>query len=322
MKRILVTGGAGYIGAHTSKQLAEAGYEPVCYDNLSRGHAEFVKWGPLEIGDLHDSEKLTKVIRTYQPVAIIHFAAFAYVGESILNPLKYYRNNVSGTVSLLQAMHSTGIENIVFSSSCATYGIPDEQPISESCHQEPINPYGHSKLMIERILRDLSEAGTLKQVSLRYFNAAGADRDGTVGEKHDPETHLIPLAITSAIRGASLNIYGTDFSTPDGTAVRDYIHVEDLGRAHVLALKHLLAGGQSDFINLGTGLGTSVREIVASLQGLGVSVSSTDGPRRSGDPASLVADPTKARHVLNWEAQYTKIEDILKSAIEWHKTHG
>jgi UDP-arabinose 4-epimerase len=258
MKKVLVTGGAGYIGAHTSKLLAASGYEPVCYDNLSTGHADFVKWGPLEIGDLHDLEKLTRVISSYQPIAVIHFAASAYVGESIVKPLKYYRNNVGGTLSLLEAMRLSGLENIVFSSTCATYGTPTAKLLSESCPQVPINPYGHSKLLIEQILRDLSARVGLNHISLRYFNAAGADKDGEIGEKHDPEPHLIPLAIRSAIGGPALKIFGTDFPTPDGTAVRDYIHVEDLGRAHILALEYLLAGGTSDFVNLGTGTGNSL----------------------------------------------------------------
>lgn len=319
MKKVLVTGGAGYIGAHTSKLLAASGYEPVCYDNLSTGHADFVKWGPLEIGDLHDLEKLTRVISSYQPIAVIHFAASAYVGESIVKPLKYYRNNVGGTLSLLEAMRLSGLENIVFSSTCATYGTPTAKLLSESCPQIPINPYGHSKLLIEQILRDLSARVGLNHISLRYFNAAGADKDGEIGEKHDPEPHLIPLAIRSAIGGPALKIFGTDFPTPDGTAVRDYIHVEDLGRAHILALEYLLAGGTSDFVNLGTGTGNSVREIETCLQRLGVPVNSTDGPRRAGDPAFLVADATKAKQILEWQANYTEIEEILRTAINWHK---
>jgi UDP-arabinose 4-epimerase len=319
MKKVLVTGGAGYIGAHTSKLLAASGYEPVCYDNLSTGHADFVKWGPLEIGDLHDLEKLTRVISSYQPIAVIHFAASAYVGESIVKPLKYYRNNVGGTLSLLEAMRLSGLENIVFSSTCATYGTPTAKLLSESCPQIPINPYGHSKLLIEQIIRDLSARVGLNHISLRYFNAAGADKDGEIGEKHDPEPHLIPLAIRSAIGGPALKIFGTDFPTPDGTAVRDYIHVEDLGRAHILALEYLLAGGTSDFVNLGTGTGNSVREIETCLQRLGVPVNSTDGPRRAGDPAFLVADATKAKQILEWQANYTEIEEILRTAINWHK---
>ena len=319
MKKVLVTGGAGYIGAHTSKLLAASGYEPVCYDNLSTGHADFVKWGPLEIGDLHDLEKLTRVISSYQPIAVIHFAACAYVGESVVKPLKYYRNNVGGTLSLLEAMRLSGLENIVFSSTCATYGTPTAKLLSENCPQVPINPYGHSKLLIEQILRDLSARVGLNHISLRYFNAAGADKEGEIGEKHDPEPHLIPLAIRSAISGPALKIFGTDFPTPDGTAVRDYIHVEDLGRAHILALEYLLAGGTSDFVNLGTGTGNSVREIETCLQRLGVPVNSTDGPRRAGDPAFLVADATKAKQILEWQANYTEIEEILRTAINWHK---
>lgn len=322
MNKILVTGEAGYIGSHTSKLLAAAGYEPICYDNLSTGHSEFVKWGPLEIGDLHDTDRLTQVLKAYRPVAVIHFAASAYVGESVTNPFKYYRNNVGGTLSLLEAMRATGIDKIVFSSTCATYGMPNVNPISEDCPQYPINPYGQSKLMIERILSDLSDRGELAQISLRYFNAAGADKDGEIGEKHDPETHLIPLAIRSAQGGAPLNVFGTDFPTPDGTAVRDYIHVEDLGRAHILALEHLLSGGASNFMNLGTGTGNSVREIVTTLQKQGLPVNAIDAPRRPGDPAFLVADATKAKRLLRWEPRYTNIEEILKTAITWHERNG
>lgn len=321
MNKILVTGGAGYVGSHTCKLLAISGYEPVCYDNLSTGHAEFVKWGPLEVGDLHDTAKLAQVLKTHRPVAVIHFAASAYVGESVTNPFKYYRNNVGGTLSLLEAMRATGVDKIVFSSTCATYGMPNATPISEDCPQYPINSYGQSKLMIERVLSDLSGRGELAQISLRYFNAAGADKDGEIGEKHDPETHLIPLAIRSAQGGAPLNVFGTDFPTPDGTAVRDYIHVEDLGRAHILALEHLLSGGASNFMNLGTGTGNSVREIVTTLQKLGLPVNAIDAPRRPGDPAFLVADATKAKQLLRWEPTYTNIEEILGTAITWHKRY-
>lgn len=321
MKTILVTGGAGYIGSHTCKLLALAGYEPVTYDNLSTGFADAVRWGPLVIGNLHDTQKLSDALGKYQPLAVIHFAASAYVGESVTNPFKYYQNNVGGTLSLLQAMRSQHIENIVFSSTCATYGMPDLRVINEECPQIPINPYGQSKLMIEKILGDLADQSQLKHICLRYFNAAGDDRDGQIGERHEPETHLIPLAIQSASGGPSLKVFGTDFATSDGTAVRDYIHVEDLGRAHILAVEHLLMGGKSEYLNLGTGQGHSVRQIISTLKALGIEVQSIDNSRRAGDPAYLVADSTKAKKVLNWQAQYTHIEDILKTAIKWHLKH-
>ena len=322
MKPILVTGGAGYIGSHTCKLLASSGYVPITYDNLSTGHKDAVRWGPLVKGSLQDTNLLSSALREYQPVAVIHFAASAYVGESVTNPFKYYQNNVGGTLSLLEAMKSQKINKIVFSSTCATYGTPNLKVISEDCPQNPINAYGQSKLMIEKILGDLALSGELEQISLRYFNAAGDDRDGEIGECHDPETHLIPLAIRSALGGAELKVFGTDFDTPDGTAVRDYVHVEDLGAAHILALEKLLSGGESDFINLGTGKGHSVHEIINSLERLGIKAVTKDTHRREGDPGYLVADNTKAKKVLNWHPQYTQIEDILKTAIHWHKQHG
>lgn len=319
MKNILVTGGAGYVGSHTCKLLAQCGYNPISYDNLSKGHAESVKWGPLIEGELEDCNKLTNILKQYKPLAVLHFAASAYVGESVINPFKYYKNNVGGTLSLLEAMRANELDKIVFSSSCATYGTPNLKVINETCAQNPINPYGHSKLMVEKILVDLASQGEIKHICLRYFNAAGADKDGEIGENHDPETHLIPLAIQSALGGPQLKIFGTDFLTPDGTAVRDYIHVEDLGRAHILALEHLLNQGKSDFINLGTGRGHSVKEIINSLRELGIKVVSTNSEKRVGDPAYLVADVSKAKELLNWSAEYTQIKDILKTAILWHQ---
>lgn len=322
MKNILVTGGAGYVGSHTCKLLAAVGYEPVSYDNLSTGYADSVKWGPLVVGDLHDTTKLTAAFKLYKPLAVIHFAASAYVGESVSNPFKYYQNNVGGTLALLEAMRAEQINKIVFSSTCATYGKPDLKVIDEGCHQEPINPYGHSKLMIEKILGDLAAQSELQQISLRYFNAAGDDRDGEIGERHNPETHLIPLAINSALGGPILQVFGTDFSTPDGTAVRDYVHVEDLGRAHILAVEYLLSGGKSNFLNLGTGHGYSVRQIIGALNELGVKPLSVDAPRRDGDPAYLVADASKAKELLNWQPQYKDIKEVLKTAINWHSKNG
>lgn len=321
MKKILVTGGAGYVGSHTCKLLAQSGYEPITYDNLSTGHESSVKWGPFIKGDLHETALLVKTIEQYDPVAVVHFAASSYVGESVSAPFKYYLNNVGGTLSLLNTMTTTGLKNIVFSSTCATYGTPDMQLISEACTQLPINPYGQSKLMIEKILGDLSRKEQIHHISLRYFNAAGADKDGEIGERHDPETHLIPLAIRSALGGAVLKIFGTDFSTPDGTAVRDYIHVEDLGRAHILAVERLLDGSNSDYFNLGTGRGTSVRQIIEGLEHLGLPVQAVNAERREGDPAYLVADASKAHQLLGWKSEYQSIDAILNTALAWHKKH-
>ncbi len=319
MKRIFVTGGAGYIGSHTCKLLAHSGYEPVCYDNLSTGHADFVKWGPFEHGDLLDCDKLKKALKSYAPVAVIHFAACSYVGESVTEPFKYYKNNVGGTLCLLEAMRENGQSRMVFSSSCAIYGIPETDSITESCPQMPISPYGQTKLIIERILSDLAARGEIRSMALRYFNAAGADPECEVGERHDPETHLIPLAIRSAADQAPLKIFGTDFPTPDGTAIRDYIHVEDLARAHLLAVEHLVNNGTSDFVNLGTGQGTSVKEILFALNDLGLNVKAGPAPRRAGHPARLVADASKARKTLGWRAEYQDIRNILSTAVNWHK---
>jgi UDP-arabinose 4-epimerase len=319
-KNVLVTGGAGYIGSHTCKLLASAGYEPICFDNLSTGHKEFVKWGPLEEGDILDTPFLLKVLEKYQPVAIIHFAASAYVGESVINPFKYYINNVKGTLSVLEAMKIANIHKFVFSSTCATYGTPAIKLIDESCPQNPINPYGQSKLFIEKMLYDLSNNAEIRFVALRYFNAAGADRNGEIGEKHYPETHLIPLAINSAMpKGEPLQLFGTKFDTPDGSAVRDYIHVEDLASGHLLALEYLLAMGESQYINLGSGKGTSVLEVVAALRGLGINVTYNVCPKREGDPAYLVANAAKAMAILRWQPSYKDFTEILKTAIVWHQ---
>jgi len=322
MNAILVTGGAGYIGAHTCKLLAHSGFEPVVFDNLSTGHREFVKWGPFVQADLNETDRLAEVLQRHRPKAVIHFAAHAYVGESVLNPLKYYLNNVGGTLSLLEAMRRTEVRTIVFSSTCATYGMPDRTLIDENTPQHPINPYGAGKLMIERMLRDLSARAELRYVSLRYFNAAGADKDAELGEWHEPETHLIPLAIQSAHGGAQLKVFGTDFDTPDGTAIRDYVHVEDLARGHLLALKYLLADGASASINLGTGSGSSVYEVIAALKDLKVNVNYSNAVRREGDPAYLVADISKAGRVLGWFPDYMGISDTLKTAVNWYSKHG
>jgi UDP-arabinose 4-epimerase len=317
-KTVLVTGGAGYVGSHACKILAKAGYRPVVYDNLIYGHREAVKWGPFVEGDLHDAHLLAETLAAHKPCAVMHFAAFAYVGESVADPLKYYRNNVGGTLSLLSAMHTAGIDRLVFSSTCATYGNPETELLAETHPQKPINPYGGSKLMVERMLSGLSGAGQMNYVALRYFNAAGADPDGEIGERHEPETHLIPLAIAAGMGGAVLKIFGNDFPTPDGTAIRDYIHVNDLAVAHVKALEHLLAGKSSDFFNLGTGHGYSVLDVVAALRTQGLDLKTEQAPRRAGDPPRLVADASKANSVLGWRADMSDLPTILKTAIAWH----
>ncbi|MFC1843570.1 UDP-glucose 4-epimerase GalE [Thermodesulfobacteriota bacterium] len=315
-KIILVTGGAGYIGSHTCKALKLAGYTPVAYDNLVYGHEWAVKWGPLEIGDIADKTRLDEVILKYQPNAVIHFAAFAYVGESVEHPGKYYRNNVAGTLTLLEAMRDQCIEKIVFSSSCATYGIPNKIPIPESHAQQPINPYGHSKLMVEQMLQDFETAHDIRWVSLRYFNAAGADPDGETGEIHDPETHLIPLVLDAASgERPYITVCGNDYETGDGTCIRDYIHVTDLAQAHVLALNLLENESPSTAYNLGNGLGFSVRQVIdTAKQVTGNNIPEKIGARRDGDPPVLVGNSAKAIKELGWEPQFTSLEKIIETA--------
>lgn len=320
MTRILVTGGAGYIGSHTAKALAQFGFEPVVFDDLSTGNPWAVKWGPLVEANLLDKVALRRAIRTYKIEAVIHFAASAYVGESVVNPRKYFTNNVVGTLSLLDALLDSDVGQIVFSSSCATYGIPTQIPISEDVPQSPINPYGTSKLMVEKVLQAYARAYGLRWVSLRYFNAAGADPEGEIGESHDPETHLIPLAIYSALGVApELRVLGLDYPTADGTAVRDYIHVMDLATAHIQALKYLQQDGSSIPLNLGTGEGHSVLEVIDAVE----RVSSRRVPfradgRRAGDPPVLLADATNARAVLDWEPKFNDLERIVETAWLWH----
>ena len=319
-RTVLVTGGAGYIGSHACKALAAHGYLPVTFDNLVYGHEEAVRWGPLERGDTADRERLDSVIARHRPAAVMHFAAFAYVGESVTDPGKYYRNNVAGTLSLLEAMRDHGLGRLVFSSTCATYGHPDQVPIVESCPQRPINPYGMSKLMVEAMLSDFDRAHGLRSIALRYFNAAGADPDGEIGECHDPETHLIPLALDSAAgKGGPLTIFGDDYDTPDGTCVRDYVHVSDLAEAHVLALEALAGGAASDAFNLGTGSGHSVREVLAAVgTATGNPVPHSIGPRRPGDPPVLVSGGAKARDQLGWTPRFSDLDTIVRTAHAWH----
>lgn len=321
---VLVTGGAGYIGSHACKALAQAGYSPVACDNLVYGHRWAVRWGPLEEGDIADRSWLDALLERYRPAAVMHFAAYAYVGESVQDPGKYYRNNVAGTLTLLEAMRDHAVRHLVFSSTCATYGIPQHVPIGEETPQVPINPYGASKLMIERMLADFEVAHGLRSICLRYFNAAGADPDGEIGEEHDPETHLIPLAIRAAQLGdAALAIFGTDYATPDGSAVRDYVHVTDLAEAHVLALAELLAGRASAVLNLGTGRGHSVREVVSAVETVGSrQVPVREASRRAGDPPVLVADPKRAMERLTWQPTYSDLATIIETAWRWHQSRG
>jgi len=322
MDSILVTGGAGYIGSHTAKALARAGFVPVTVDNLVHGHRWAVQWGPLEEGDISDAAFMDGVFSRHKPVAVMHFAAFIAVGESVADPEKYYANNVAGTLSLLAAMRRGGCGRIVFSSTAAVYGEPLAVPIAEDHPLAPVNPYGRSKLMIEQILRDFDAAYGTGSLCLRYFNAAGADPDGEIGEDHDPETHLIPLAVGAALgTRPPLSIFGDDYDTPDGTALRDYIHVTDLAEAHVLGVRRLLAGARSEAFNLGTGTGNSVREIVDAVARVsGREVPHRFGPRRAGDAARLVASSSAAMRALGWKPSYTDIETIVRTAWNWHSS--
>ena len=319
--RVLVAGGAGYIGSHTCKALAQAGHTPIVYDNLGRGHAWAVKWGPLEQGDLNDRAVLDGVMRRHRPDAVINFAALAYVGESTKEPTLYYRANVAGTVTLLEVMRAHEVASIVFSSSCATYGVPEQLPIVETMMQRPINPYGRSKLMGEEILRDACAAHRLGAVALRYFNAAGADPGGELGEEHEPETHLIPLVLQAALGQRAVAIFGTDYETADGTCVRDYVHVSDLAAAHVTALAVCQAGRFAAY-NLGTGQGASINEVIACARKVtGKPIAATAEARRLGDPPVLVADASQARAVLNWTLRHSELGDVIGHAWKWMSEH-
>jgi UDP-arabinose 4-epimerase len=324
---VLVTGGAGYIGSHTVKLLLQHGYRPVVFDNLCHGHRQAVVGGHFVEGTVHDTDQLEEVLRTYEIGAVIHFAAFTYVGESVRDPLIYYHNNVAGTVSLLQAMHATGVHRLIFSSSCATYGIPQQPYLTEDHPQNPVNPYGESKLFVERMLRACAAAYGVRWISLRYFNAAGADPDGELGEDHDPETHLIPLVLAAASgRLSEIAVFGTDYDTPDGTCIRDYIHVTDLAQAHLLALQALDTDRANTAYNLGTGSGYSVRQVIDTAARLtGRPIPSTVAPRRPGDPPRLVAAADKARRALGWTPRYSDLPTIIATAWRWERqrsAHG
>ncbi len=319
---VLFTGGAGYVGSHAARLLKLAGHEPWIYDNLAYGHRAAVPQGRLIEGDLMDGARLAAAMRDHKIDAVMHFAAFCYVGESVTEPAKYYQNNVTGTLSLLDAMRAEGVKRIVFSSTCATYGEPDKVPITESEKQSPINPYGYTKLAIEFALADYARAYGWGYAALRYFNASGAAEDGSIGEDHDPETHLIPLVLAVALgQRDEVLVFGDDYPTSDGTCVRDYIHVDDLGRAHIAALERLKPGVELK-LNLGTGAGASVAEVAEACRRVtGHKIPARVVDRRAGDPPALVADPSLARKTLDWTPKFVGIEPIVASAWQWHKAH-
>ncbi|MBD2543711.1 MULTISPECIES: UDP-glucose 4-epimerase GalE [Planktothricoides] len=325
---ILVTGGAGYIGSHAVLALKQAGYDVLILDNLVYGHQEIVEevlQVPLVVGDTCDRPLLDRIFSTHDIAAVMHFAAYAYVGESVTEPAKYYHNNVVGTLTLLEAMVAANVKKFVFSSTCATYGIPHRIPLTEDHPQNPINPYGATKLMVERILQDFDPAYDFKSVSFRYFNAAGADPNGQLGEDHNPETHLIPLVLQTALgKRDSIGIFGTDYETADGTCIRDYIHVNDLASAHILGLEYLINGGNTDFFNLGNGGGFSVREVILQAEKItGKKIKVVESDRRPGDPPVLVGSSEKAKTILGWSPQYSDLKDIIAHAWQWHqKRHG
>ncbi|PHR24075.1 MAG: UDP-glucose 4-epimerase GalE [Desulfotalea sp.] len=323
MKEILVVGGAGYIGSHMCKYLHEKGLQPIVLDNLSYGHRQAVQWGPFYEGDLADRSLLKKIFARHTIEAVMHFAAFCYVGESVEAPLKYYQNNVSAPLTLLTEMVEHNILNFIFSSTCATYGEPEQLPLLEDFPQNPINPYGRSKLMMEHILDDLDLANKMKSVCLRYFNAAGADPEGKIGEAHNPETHLIPLVLQTAMgQRDELKIFGSDYPTTDGTCIRDYIHIQDLAQAHHLCLTHLLAGGESRKYNLGNGNGYSILDVIKTAEIVSKKkIAYSYAPRRPGDPAALVGSAALITQELGWKPKFNSLESILSTAWNWHVNH-
>ncbi len=320
---ILVTGGAGYIGSHTCKLLAERGHKPVVLDNLSTGHRSFVKWGPLVEGDIRQADVVERVIREYSIDAVIHFAASSIVGESVRDPLKYFDNNVVASTEFLKALLKTDVRKIVFSSTCAVYGTPERVPIGEGESRKPINPYGQSKLAVENVLEALSQSHQVGAVALRYFNASGASGEAEIGEDHNPETHLIPLAIRASLeQNYELRVFGDDYDTQDGTCVRDYVHVTDLAEAHLLALDALSTSlGAFHAYNVGTGSGFSVAQVIDEVERVtGKPVKRSMGPRRPGDPATLVADPQKIQRELGWQPKYSSLNNIIETAVRWQKS--
>lgn len=320
MSSILVTGGAGYIGSHTSKALSARGFQPIAFDNMFRGNRWAVKYGPLVEADIRDADAVRSAIQDHKIEAIVHFAALAYVGESVQDPGGYFSNNVEGLRNVLQVAAEEGVNKVVFSSSCATYGNPDSVPIKEDSKQSPVSPYGDTKLIGEHLLKWFGEGHGTKSVALRYFNASGADPDGELGEDHDPETHLIPAAILAAMgRRDPLDLYGTDYPTRDGTAERDYVHVSDLASAHVQAVKYLLDGGDSTALNLGSGTGNTVREVLATIESVsGKPVPYTEGPRRAGDAVALYASAEMAQELLGWKPAHSDLRHICATAWQWH----
>ena len=317
-----MTGGAGYVGSHACKALRAAGHRVVVFDNFVAGHPEAVQFGDLVEGDISNTAAVQAAIHNYRVSAVVHFAAFLDVGESVREPVRYYRNNVSGTLSVLQAMAAEGVERFVFSSTCATYGEPVETPIPETHPQRPINAYGETKLAVERALPHFERAYGIKWTALRYFNAAGADPDCEIGEDHSPEIHIIPRAIEAASGGAPLLVFGDDYPTPDGTCLRDFIHVTDLADAHVKALQHLARGGASGAYNLGTGTPHSVRDVIRSVERVtGRTVAWKMGSRRPGDPAALYATARKAEMELGWKPRFADLDTIVRTAWQWHHTH-
>jgi len=320
---VLVTGGAGYVGSHAVKELRANGIPCIVLDNLCRGHRELVVDAELIVGDIADTTLVQRILAEYRVTAVMHFAAYAYVGESVRDPASYYLNNVAATIRLLSCLANAGVKMMVFSSTCATYGDPEAVPMTEDHPQRPVNPYGASKLMVERTLQDFEKAYGMRSVVLRYFNAAGADPSGQIGEWHDPETHLIPLALqVSAGLRDGLEIYGTDYPTPDGTCIRDYIHVTDLAQAHVLSLRHLQAGKPSESFNLGNGNGFSVRTVIGRAERItGRKINTTNAARRPGDPHALVGSSMKARRVLGWMPMYDSLEKIIETAWIWHRAN-
>ncbi|MEQ8966423.1 MAG: UDP-glucose 4-epimerase GalE [Azospirillaceae bacterium] len=321
MAKILVPGGAGYIGAHTCKALAAAGHVPVVVDDLSSGRRDFVQWGPLHVSDMADRSALARIVREEAIEAVVHFAASIEVGLSVKDPASFYANNVVNTLGLLDVMREAGVAAIVFSSTAATYGMPQTSPIPEDHPTVPINPYGETKLAVERALKWYGEAYGLRWTALRYFNAAGADPDGAIGEAHEPETHLIPLVIEAMLgRRGAVKVFGTDYDTPDGTAIRDYVHVADLADAHVRAVERLLGGAEPLVCNLGTGTGYSVRQILDGVARIsGRPVPQETAPRRTGDPARLVADPSRAKAELGWRLAASDLDTVIATALAWHE---
>ena len=322
-KTILVAGGAGYVGSHACKLLAAEGYTPVVVDNLSTGHRWAVQWGEFEEGDIRNAEWLEQIFIKYQPIAVMHFAAMFDVAESVSKPDVYYNNNVIGTMTLLDVMQKCSVRHLIFSSTCSTYGSPVTIPLDESHPQQPINPYGMSKLIAERMMADYAKASELKFVALRYFNAAGADPEALIGEAHEPESHLIPIALDVASgRREKISIFGNDYDTPDGTCIRDYIHVDDLAQAHLLAMNHLINGGESQFLNLGNEQGVSVRDVIASVKKVtACPIEIEEVEKRPGDPDQLISDSSLARKILGWQPARSGIDVLIEDAWRWHQKH-